>query len=126
MKQKQLPKSGKAGEHQRIGWKVGNMVSIMMAVSMAIVVTVCIYMFQSLVLMGLEDQCTDGTNVLSYELKRLPEGGDTQALLDGLKSSVGMEFTVFEGDTRAYTTIIPESVKLALKKIVLSFASQRL
>lgn len=106
MKQKQLPKSGKAGKHQRIGWKVGNMVSIMMAVSMAIVVAVCIYMFQSLVLMGLEDQCTDGTNVLSYELKRLPEGGDTQALLDGLKSSVGMEFTVFEGDTRAYTTII--------------------
>ena len=33
-------------------------------------------------------------------------------LLDGLKSRMGCEFTIFEGDTRAYTTVIQDGKRV--------------
>lgn len=98
-----MKKTGK--KRQRIGRKVGYMVSIMMTVSTIIVVGLCVWMFYSLVMKELEDKCITGTNVLSYELSRIPDEEDKTAMLDNLKSYMGMEFTIFEGDTRAYTTI---------------------
>lgn len=92
-------------KQQKIGRKVGYMVSIMMTVSTIIVVGLCVWMFYSLVMKQLEDKCVTGTNVLSYELSRIPDGEDKTAMLDNLKNHMGMEFTIFEGDTRAYTTI---------------------
>lgn len=97
--------SGKTGKHKRIGWKVGNMVVIMMAVSLLIVVAICVFMFYSLVVEALENQCVDGTNVLNYELGQASDDEDRTEMLDNLKEYMNMEFTIFEGDTRAYTTI---------------------
>ena len=96
----------KTGIKQRkIGRKVGYMVSIMMTISTIIVVGMCVWMFYSLVMKQLEDQCVTGTNILSYEMSRISDEEDKTAMLDNLKNYMGMEFTIFEGDTRAYTTI---------------------
>ena len=82
------------------------MVTIMLAVSTAVVVTICVLMFDALVMEALENQCINGTNVLAYEISRLDGSVDKTGLLDGLKKTMNMEFTIFEGDTRAYTTVL--------------------
>lgn len=96
----------KEKKNKRIGKKVGNMVTIMLAVSTAVVVTICVLMFDALVMEALENQCVNGTNVLAYEISRLDGSADKTGLLDGLKKTMSMEFTIFEGDTRAYTTVL--------------------
>ena len=53
----------------------------------------------------LEQRCTNGTNMLDYVLGQTGGTEDVNQLLDDLKSRMGCEFTIFEGNTRAYTTI---------------------
>lgn len=91
---------------KRIGKKVGNVVTIMLAVSIFAVVAICVLMFYDLVMDSLRNQCVDGTNVLAYEISRMSEDGDKTEMLDNLKSYMNMEFTIFEGDVRTYTTIL--------------------
>lgn len=99
--------AGKNGRRKmkRIGKKVGNVVVIMLAVSIVFAVAICVYMYNSLVRSMQEKICTNGTNLLAYELSRLTEEDDLNQVLDGLKKRQGCEFTVFEGDTRAYSTV---------------------
>ena len=54
----------------------------------------------------LEQRCTNGTNMLNYILSQSGGTNDINQLLDDLKSRMGCEFTVFEGNTRAYTTVV--------------------
>ena len=93
-------------KYKRIGQKVGNMVVIMQIVSVIFAVAMCVTMFRNLTTKMLKERCTSGTNMLSYVLSQADETTDMNELLDGLKSRMGCEFTVFEGDTRAYTTVI--------------------
>lgn len=90
---------------KRIGKKVGNVVVIMQAISVVLAVTICVSMYNSLVRSMQEKICTNGTNLLAYELSRVSEGDDLNEMLDGLKKRQGCEFTIFEGDTRAYSTV---------------------
>ncbi len=106
MSEQRSLKKRSEGKTKRIGKKVGNVVTIMLAVSIAVVVVICVSMFDALVMEALENQCRNGTNVLAYEISRLSGGEDKNELLDGLKKTMSMEFTIFEGDTRAYTTIL--------------------
>lgn len=83
-------------------------------------------MFNSLVTSMQEDRCTNGTNALAYELSRISGGEDLNQILDGLKSRMGCEFTIFDGDTRTYSTVIQNGERVVgtklpdnLKKIVL-------
>lgn len=46
-----------------------------------------------------------GTNMLSHVLSQSGGADDVNQLLDDLKSRMGFEFTIFEGNTRAYTTV---------------------
>lgn len=98
---------GKRGRRKlkRIGKKVGNVVVIMQAISVVLAVTICVSMYNSLVRSMQEKICTSGTNLLAYELSRVSEGDDLNEVLDGLKKRQGCEFTIFEGDTRAYSTV---------------------
>lgn len=98
---------GKRGRRKlkRIGKKVGNVVVIMQAISVVLAVTICVSMYNSLVRSMQEKICTNGTNLLAYELSRVSEGDDLNEMLDGLKKRQGCEFTIFEGDTRAYSTV---------------------
>lgn len=90
----------------RIGKKVGNVVVIMQAVSVVFAVAVCVLMYNALVRSMQEKICTNGTNVLALELSKVSEGDDMNQLLDDLKERMGCEFTIFEGDTRAYSTVM--------------------
>lgn len=104
-------------KRKRIGKKVGNVVVIMQAVSIVFAVAVCVNMYNSLVRSMQEKICTNGTNLLAYELGRVSEGDDLNQVLDGLKARQGCEFTIFEGDTRAYSTVIKNGERVVGTKL---------
>ena len=95
----------KGRKNKRIGRKVGNLVALMLAVSITVVVVLCVWMFYRLTMSMMEDVCVSGTNVLAYELANYQGPEDKTALLDALSGQMGCEFTIFHGDERAYTTI---------------------
>ncbi len=90
---------------RHLGSKVNGLVMCLLAVSIAAVVGVCVSMFYSLALRMLQDRCVNGTNMLAYQLGTYDTTGDKTQMLDELKENLGCEFTIFNGDTRAYTTI---------------------
>lgn len=84
---------------------MGNLVAVMLGVSITVVVLVCVLMFYNLTMSLMQDVCVRGTNVLAYELQSYDGDDDKTALLDTLKEKMDCEFTIFHGDERAYTTI---------------------
>ena len=121
-----VPEGKLKGKYKRIGAKVGRVVIIMQAISIAVVMLVCVFLYNSLVTKMQTDRCTNGTNMLAYELDKLSEGDDPNQLLDELKNRMGCEFTIFEGDIRAYTTVTQDGQRVVgtqlssdLNKIVL-------
>ena len=111
----QLPKSGK--KYKRIGQKVGNMVVIMQIVSVIFAVGMCTIMFRSLATGMLKERCTNGTNMLAYVLSQADGSEDKNELLDELESRMGCQFTIFEGDTRAYTTVVQNGQRVVGTKL---------
>ena len=111
----QLPKSGK--KYKRIGQKVGNMVVIMQIVSVIFAVGMCTIMFRSLATGMLKERCTNGTNMLAYVLSQTDGTEDKNELLDELESRMGCQFTIFEGDTRAYTTVVQNGQRVVGTKL---------
>ena len=93
------------GKIVRIGRKVGNLVAVMLGVTIILVVMLCVLMFYRLTMSMMQNECVSGTNVLAYELSSYSGDEDKTALLDALKKEMGCEFTIFHGDERAYTTI---------------------
>ena len=111
---------------KHIGRKVGNLVAAMLAVSITLVVVLCVMMFYQLTMTMMEEECVNGTNMLAYVLSGYSGDEDKTALLDALKQEMGCEFTIFDGDIRAYTTIeqngeraVGTSLSGELAKIVL-------
>ena len=102
---------------KRIGKKVGNVVVIMQAISVVFAVAICVNMFDSLVRSMQKKICTDGTNMLAYELSRISADDDINQVLDGLKERMGCEFTIFEGDTRAYSTVTKNGERVVGTKL---------
>ena len=111
------------GKYKRIGQKVGNMVVIMQIISVIFALAMCVTMFRSLTTKILKERCTDGTNMLAYLLSQADEDTDMNQLLDGLKSRMGCEFTIFEGDTRAYTTVIQDGQRAVGTKLSASLST---
>ncbi len=105
MEKVQVSQSGKDKKYIRIGLKIGAVVAVMQMVSVVLAMTICVNVFTSLVMGMLEQRCTNGTNMLAHELSRISENEDKNRLLDELKELMGCEFTIFEGDTRAYSTV---------------------
>ena len=93
-------------KNKRIGKKVGNVVVIMLAVSIVFAVAVCVTMFNALVRSLQQKICTNGTSMLAYELGRISADDDINQVLDGLKERMGCEFTIFEGDTRDRKSVV--------------------
>lgn len=79
--------SGEKNDKQfkRIGRKMGNLVAVMLGVSITVVVLVCVLMFYNLTMSLMQDVCVRGTNVLAYELQSYDGDDDKTALLDALK-----------------------------------------
>lgn len=95
-------------QNQRLGRKVGNLVALMLGISIITVVILCVTMFYHLTMDILQNQCENGTNMLAYQLANNIGSEDKTALLDDLKAQLGCEFTIFYGDERAYTTILQD------------------
>jgi len=107
----------KRRKYKKIGTKVSAVVIIIQMISMLLVMLLCICMYNSLVTKMQQDRCTNGTNMLAYELSKISEGQDVNAMLDELKSRMRCEFTIFEGDTRAYTTVIQNNTRMIGTKL---------
>ena len=90
---------------KHIGRKVGNLVALMLGVSITLIVVLCVLMFYQLTMSMMQNECVNGTNILGYELSNYSGEEDKTALLDALKQEMGCEFTIFHGDERVYTTI---------------------
>ncbi len=101
----------------RIGRKVGGVVVVMQIISVVFAVAVCVQMYNSLVRSMQKKICTNGTNMLARELDRISAGDDLNLLLDGLKERMGCEFTIFEGDTRAYSTVVQNGERVVGTKL---------
>jgi len=95
----------KEGKIQRIGYKAGLLVVWMLTIDIVIIVGLCIFMSRNLSMEMLQNECISGTNMLAYYLENSPEIEDKTKLLDDLKKQTGYEFTIFDGDVRAYTTV---------------------
>ena len=90
---------------KKIGRKVSLLVGCILGINIIIIVLLCVTMSYKLTMSILQDECVNGTDVLSYELENYSGPEDKTELLDKLKKLVGCEFTIFNGDERAYTTI---------------------
>ncbi|MDE7019101.1 MAG: cache domain-containing protein [Lachnospiraceae bacterium] len=91
---------------KHLGRKVSLMVACLLIVSITVIVQLCVSMFRNLTMNILRDQCVDATNVLAYQLENYTGPEDMTELLDDLKREMDCEFTIFNGDVRAYTTIL--------------------
>lgn len=60
---------------KRIGRKVGNLVAVMLGVSITAVVVLCVLMFYRLTMSMLQSECVSGTNMLAYELANYDGAG---------------------------------------------------
>ncbi len=120
---KKIQQANGSKKYRRIGKKVGNMVVIMQVISVIFAVAMCVTMFRSLTTKMLKERCTNGTNMLAYILSQTGEGADMDQLLDGLKSRMGCEFTIFEGDTRAHTTVIQDGKRVVGTKLSSSLSA---
>ena len=109
--------AGKEKKYRSIGGKVGRVVAVMQVVSFVLAMIICVFMFKSLITRMQEERCTNGTNILARELERLSRGDDVNQLLDELKSSMDCEFTIFEGDTRAYSTVTKDGERVVGTKL---------
>lgn len=117
MGKKQMVKGEKSRKYRHIGRKVGNVVIIMLAISIILAVAVCVIMFNKLVRSMQTSVCTSGTNMLQHELGRISEDDDINLVLDELKENMGCEFTIFEGDTRAYSTVTQNGERVVGTKL---------
>ena len=90
---------------RHLGNKVNLVVGCLLVLSIAVVVSICIYKFYNLTMELLRKQCINGTKMLAYELDGYVGPEDKTIVLDELKELLGCEFTIFHGDERAYTTI---------------------
>ena len=95
----------KEGKIQRIGYKAGTLVAWMLVINIIIIVGLCMFMSRNLSMEMLQNECIGGTNMLAYYLENSPDIEDKTKLLDDLKKQTGYEFTIFDGDIRAFTTV---------------------
>lgn len=105
MGKKQKTNGEKSGKYVGLGLKLGCVIAVMQIFFVVMSVTICVYMFRALITKMQEERCINGTNMLAYELDRVSDGEDVNQMLDEMKQRMGCEFTIFEGDTRAYSTV---------------------
>ncbi len=83
------------------------LITIIVFAIISILITFSYFDSQSFMFTMAEDQAFDGANILEYHIKgidNLTEQDHTQ-LLDDLKAATGYEYTIFDGNVRAFTTI---------------------
>lgn len=102
---------------KHLGRRINALMACLLAVSMILVVTLCIVMFIDLAMDLLKDRCVNATNVLAYELDGYVGPEDKNETLDELKDMLGCEFTIFDGNVRTYTTIYQDGERVVGTKL---------
>lgn len=102
---------------KHLGRRINALMACLQAASIIIVVSLCISMFYSLVMGLLRERCINATNVLAYELDGYVGPEDKNETLDELKGMMSCEFTIFDGDVRAYTTIQQDGERVVGTKL---------
>ncbi|MDE7185556.1 MAG: cache domain-containing protein [Lachnospiraceae bacterium] len=101
----------------RLGMKIGCVMAVMQIFFVVMSVTVCVYMFRNLITGMQEERCVNGTDMLAYELERMSGSEDINEILDEMKQRMGCEFTIFEGDTRRYSTVMQNGERVVGTKL---------
>ena len=107
----------RSGKHKKLGLKIGCVMAAMQIFFVVIAVTICVYMFRELITKMQRERCVNGTNMLAYELEKAPDGEDVNQILDELKQRMGCEFTIFEEDTRVYSTVMQNGERVVGTKL---------
>lgn len=102
---------------KHLGRRINALMACLLVVSMLLVVSLCIVMFYDLALGLLEEQCVNAANMLAYELDGYAGPDDRNEMLDELKERTDCEFTIFEWDERAYTTIRQNGTRVVGTKL---------
>ncbi len=103
--------------------KLSNQFLILITITTAIIVAVMVIISGVVTVNNVNqeliDQCVTGTNLLEHELglQSVIEMEDKTDVLDRLKDATGCEFTYFEGDVRASTTIIVNNERVVGTKL---------
>lgn len=100
-----------------LGLKIGCVMAVMQIFFVVMAVTICVYMFRNLITGMQEERCTNGTDMLEYELGRASDSADVNQMLDEMKQRMGCEFTIFEGDTRVYSTVMQNGERVVGTKL---------
>ncbi len=100
-----------------LGRRVSLLVVVLLIVSMTVVVAQCISMFYKLSMNMLKADCVNGTDILAYELRNYSGPEDKTQLLDDLKAELDCELTIFDGNVRAYTTILQDGQRVVGTKL---------
>ncbi len=93
-------------KNKRIGRKVGNLVAGMLGAGIILVLLICVYMFQSLILRVMQTKCVVGTNMLAYVLENYTGPEDMTPVLDSLKVQLDCELAVYKGTQEVNTTVM--------------------
>ena len=105
------------GRQKRSGQKVGQVVVLILSISIFVTVALSVTMFRSLTTKLTTERCVNATSMLEYALNGADRRQDINQLLDELKSRMDCEFTIFEGDTRAYTTVMQDGQRVVGTKL---------
>ncbi len=83
------------------------LIATMVVIVIAALLVTNFYQTQNVMYSSYEQQANNGTDLLAYVLRGVDDltQEDRTVTLDSLKESLDMEFTIFEGDTRVFTTI---------------------
>ncbi len=117
MRQNQIAEEPRRKKYMHLGLKIGCVMAVMQIFFVVMAVTICVYMFRDLITKMQEERCVNGTDMLDYELGRISGSGDVNQLLDDLKQRMGCEFTIFEGDTRKYSTVMQNGERVVGTKL---------
>jgi methyl-accepting chemotaxis protein len=104
-------------KYRRIGQKVGKMMAVLLAFNIAVITFICIFMYYSQMMSQIRENCLKGTNLLEYMIRQEPDM-DMTKLLDDLKEELGFEFTIFEGETRLYTSLVQNGQRVVGTKMI--------
>ncbi len=117
MENDQMSRDGKTRKHKHIGRRVGCVVIVMQAVSVVLAMVICVNMFNTLITQMQEERCVNGTKMLARELELMSGEEDVNQMLDELKGLMDCEFTIFEGDTRMYSTVTQDGQRVVGTKL---------
>ncbi len=104
----------KTKKSMKLSTKVNLFIVIVVFAVVSVLIAVSYFESQNSMYAMVEDQCVDGTGVLELYLEGVEDllAEDRTAVLDSLKAKTGYEYTIFSGDTRAFTTIVVDGERV--------------